>query len=356
MRVCFVTGYDWPPRHGGAELATHRVAERLPAGTTVLCRRIRGGAGTPYDLRRVPFPGLLGTRLAAPRGPCVWHATAASEVPAALHLARRRGGPVVVTLHWLPRLSRPEALWPEVRSRSEGRRQRGARREKASLASCDAVVAVSDYMASLVEDAVPKGRLRVIRNGLDHPAAVPPKPAEPALLYLGRLSPGKGVEVLLEAFARARPRLGGASLSIAGDGDRSRVLAAASDPASGVKYLGYVDGEAKEAAFAAASVLVAPGDEPEPWGLSGLEGMARGRPLVGTATGGSAEYQRDGETGWVVRAGDAAALADALVAAVETSRDEARWRRLSEGALAVARRYSWERNVDELSALYAELT
>ena len=99
-----------------------------------------------------------------------------------------------------------------------------------------------------------------------------------------------------------------------------------------------------------------PADEPEPWGLSGLEGMAHGRPLIGTATGGSAEFQVDGETGWIARPGDVDSLARALVEAVDAARRPEAWRRLSEGALAVARRYTWERNVAELTSLYAELT
>lgn len=356
MRVCFVTAYDWPPRHGGAELATDRVAERLPAGTVVLCRRSAVSEPVRYDLRPLRLPGRLGVRLAAPKEPCIWHATAASEVPWASDLARRHGGRVVATLHWLPRLNRPESAWPEVRSRSEARRQRDARRERAGLAACDAVVAVSDYMASLVRGVVPEERLRVIRNGLDHPAVVPPlPPGPPSILFLGRLSPGKGVDVLLDAWTAARRRLADATLVIAGEGDRRHVVAAAADPSRGVTYLGPVDRDAKEAAFRGASAVVMPADEPEPWGLSGLEGMAHGRPLIGTATGGSAEFQVDGETGWIARPGDVDSLARALVDAVDVARRPETWRRLSEGALAVARRYTWERNMAELAALYAEL-
>ena len=50
----------------------------------------------------------------------------------------------------------------------------------------------------------------------------------------------------------------------------------------------------------------------EPWGLVPLEAMARGRPVVATARGGSAEYLRDGENCVLFEPGDAGSLASAL--------------------------------------------
>jgi glycogen synthase len=73
----------------------------------------------------------------------------------------------------------------------------------------------------------------------------------------------------------------------------------------------------------------------EPWGLVPLEAMAAGRPVVATATGGAAEYLRDGENALVVPPDDPVALA----AAVRRLEDEGLRARLVAGGRATAARY-----------------
>jgi glycosyltransferase involved in cell wall biosynthesis len=78
----------------------------------------------------------------------------------------------------------------------------------------------------------------------------------------------------------------------------------------------------------------------EPWGLVPLEAMARGRPVVATGTGGSAEYLRDGDNALLVARGDAGALA----AAIDRLAADAPLRsRLREAGLATAREHTAER-------------
>jgi glycosyltransferase involved in cell wall biosynthesis len=367
--VCFVSRLAWPFHFGGAELVTHRLAERLGSRASVIARRRPGSAAVaaPYHARHfgsawarlVPEPWrekvwrreVMAT---APRQASVWHAVDAWDVGWAHDLKSRYGGAVVATLHWLPPLNRRPEDWPAAVSRSAQARQARARASRDGLASCDAVVAVSDHMRRLVEDVVSRDRLHVIHNGLDRPPEVPPRPAGPlTFLCLGRLAPGKGVDVLLEAWRRVAPRLGGARLLVAGTGDTRTVERAGADPALRVSYLGYVEGEARERAFAAASVLVFPPDEPEAWGLAPLEAMARGRPVLGTAIGGSADFMKHGENGWVVAPADAEALARGLE---EVARVEAgTWSRLSTGALRTAEPYSWDRCLARYEALWATL-
>jgi glycosyltransferase involved in cell wall biosynthesis len=125
-------------------------------------------------------------------------------------------------------------------------------------------------------------------------------------LYAGRLVREKGIHVLLDAWREASlPE--GAVLAFAGSG-----------PLSVPGALGFVDRDELPALYAAADALVLPSLHTatfkEPWGLVTNEAMLQGTPViasdaVGAAAGG---LVRDGETGFVVPAGDSRALARRL--------------------------------------------
>jgi glycosyltransferase involved in cell wall biosynthesis len=159
-------------------------------------------------------------------------------------------------------------------------------------------------------DHVPKARRRVIWNtatveGID-PDAVRPLRTGPIVFgYLGRLSPEKGVDVLLDAVRRLPP--GGWRLVIAGaaldDIGRYRALAAGLP----VEFLGFT---APKTLFDDIDMLIAPSLWAEPLGRTVLEAYQAGVPVVGTAHGGIAEIIADPE--WLVTPGDVDALAARL--------------------------------------------
>jgi glycosyltransferase involved in cell wall biosynthesis len=124
-------------------------------------------------------------------------------------------------------------------------------------------------------------------------------------LYVGRLAPEKGVDVLMSAFAGTD-----GELVIAGAGpeeERLRGLAPAR-----TRFLGNVERDALPAWYAAADVLVLPSLS-EPWGMPLNEAAAAGLPLVATyAVGATRELIEDGGNGFVVPAGDVDALRAAL--------------------------------------------
>ncbi len=133
----------------------------------------------------------------------------------------------------------------------------------------------------------------------------------PFVLYVGRLVPEKGIEVLARAWrdAPAPPALVGI-----GDGPlahRFRGLPRA-------RFLGPLPRAELPVAYAAAAATVVPSIPTprfrEPWGLVCNEAMHQGCPVVATTAVGAVAggLVRDGETGLVVPAGDAAALAGAL--------------------------------------------
>ena len=142
-----------------------------------------------------------------------------------------------------------------------------------------------------------------------------------SLLYAGRLTPAKGVDVALRALAR----LPGERLLVVGDGSADHVaeleeLAVSLGVATRVEWRPAVPAAALACLYRDADAVLFPVRWQEPFGLVPLEAMASGTPVVATGTGGSAEYLVRGENALVVAADDPDALAGA-VARLAADRD-----------------------------------
>jgi glycosyltransferase involved in cell wall biosynthesis len=138
------------------------------------------------------------------------------------------------------------------------------------------------------------------------------------LVFAGRDRPGKGLTTALEAW-----RLAGVdgALALAGvdaSGPAATGRPSASEGVSRVEPVGMIGPEALRELFAAADALVIPSEPTasfrEPWGLVANEAMLQGTPVIATDAVGAAAggLVRDRETGIVVPAGDARALASAI--------------------------------------------
>jgi len=156
-------------------------------------------------------------------------------------------------------------------------------------------------------------RLSTIGNGV--PAAEPAEPTTPTpvFAYMGLVGTRKGVDVLLDAFAELNR--GGvdfhAQLGGNGEVETYRARAAELGLSDKVQFLGWIDEAGVDCILRAASVFVLPSRaENQPVAI--LEAMARGLPVVATDVGAIPETIVDRETGLIVPAGDASALASAL--------------------------------------------
>lgn len=169
------------------------------------------------------------------------------------------------------------------------------------------------------------------------------------LLYAGRLSPEKNVELLLETLTQLPPDY---RLLIAGAGPAAEMLtrAAARRLPGRLHLLGHLsDRQSLLELYANCDAFVHPNPR-EPFGIAPLEALAAGLPLIAPRAGGVLSYATD-ENAWLT-APDGAAFAAAIQAACADA--AARARKLAH-ARTTAQRYDWTRVTTNWFALYEEL-
>jgi glycosyltransferase involved in cell wall biosynthesis len=197
------------------------------------------------------------------------------------------------------------------------------------------VIASSAREARLLEASGHAARVRYIPNGIvidadggaDEGGDGPPVRAEfgfseraPILAFVGRLAAEKRVDVFLESAALVALQRPDARFLVIGSGvelERSRDLAVRLGIAKRVRFTGLRWDVAR--LLTAADVLVCSSDtEGTPRAV--LEAMACGAVVVATAVGGVPDLVEDGQSGLLVTAGDAAALARASIVALNPER------------------------------------
>ena len=278
------------------------------------------GHGVLGNVKRRPWLGALVPMMIA------------SFVHAARDAAR---GADLVHAHWLP------AGWVAARTGKpfvvtlHGTDVELARRvpqlARAVFARAAAVVAVSNAIADTAGELGARD-VRVIPNGIELPSVLGMETEPPHALYAGRLSKEKGVLELVDA-ARGLP------LVVIGDGPLRRYVPQARGFVPRAELLRLLDETA---------VVVCPSRR-EGFGMTCLEAMAHGKPVVATAVGGLLDLVVDGQTGVVVPARDGRALRGALERLLG---DATLRRRLGTGGRARASEFEWSRVVPRLLALY----
>jgi D-inositol-3-phosphate glycosyltransferase len=187
------------------------------------------------------------------------------------------------------------------------------------------------------------------------------------LLYVGRIEPLKGIDTLLEAMAGLRGRgvlkddcaclaiiggdPGGEGTGQSKEMERLMALQEALGLKGMITFLGKRDQDTLQYYYSAAEAVIVPSHY-ESFGLVALEAMACGTPVVASETGGLAFLVRDGETGFHIPAGDAAALADRLQLLLEDA--ELRLR-LGRQAAEHAKQYAWPLIARRIVDLYQDV-
>jgi histidinol-phosphate phosphatase family protein len=290
----------------------------------------------------------------------------------ATELKRVLGLPFVVTFHALGRVRRLHQggadTFPEERLAIEDR----------AIALADCVIAEcpqdKDDLLQLY-NADPE-RIRVIPCGFDPEefgpsdklrarAALGLAPEEWIILQLGRMVPRKGVDNVIRAVAALRRHhelhshllvVGGESRepdpAVTPEIGRLRDIARAEGVADRVSFTGCRGRSELRTFYTAADVFVT---TPwyEPFGITPVEAMACGTPVIGSAVGGIQTTVRDGVTGYLVPPKDPTALADRLA---HLLRHPALLQEFSRQSVRRARAlFTWQRVSAALESLYAEV-
>lgn len=268
------------------------------------------------------------------------------------------GLPLVVTTHGT------ELLWPKsVRWKTPNQIRIGLLFEKLALRFCNVIIAqskgVREYMVKFYGAQISK-KIRIVPTGVDHEKfkMQEKEASEPRILFVGALSEVKGVSWLIDSFKRVHEKVPAAKLVFAGSGpSMSRYKKQVSELGlkDSVIFLGAVrnDLEIVEQ-YKNSSVVVLPSNVGGPISCTILEGLSSGRPVISTDVPGGIPDVINGSVGALIQRGDVDALTSELLKLV-TDKDYS----LQVGMNArrtVEDRYTLDSMVDELTAIYKELS
>jgi glycosyltransferase involved in cell wall biosynthesis len=201
------------------------------------------------------------------------------------------------------------------------------------------------------------------------------------LLFVGRVSPEKGIHVLVDAFVRVAERHANVDLDLVGDVSslpRELIVDLSRDPVINalarfyddrpyrahledrippalrdrVHFTGIVPQVDLAELYQRAEVFILPSSCHEAFGMPLAEAMACGRPVVGARAGGIPELFEDGISGFLVEREDPEALADAILRLLDDS--ELRQTMGARGRERSREYFSWEVIARETAALYEQ--
>ena len=255
------------------------------------------------------------------------------------------------------------------------------------LKKVDLIISCSDYITNKIRTRFPQyaAICQTVNNGVDAnyfvPASPPqPKKTAPQILFVGRISPEKGIHDLIDAFVKVTEQYSQALLTIAGPHivvAKELLFDLQPEPEIqalkyfySVNYLEYVKSkipahlssqvvftgtlaQAELLPYYQQADLVINPSLSEAFGMSLVEAMATQTPVVATKIGGMPEIVDENVTGLLVEPGNPQALAEAAIKLVS---DSSKARAMGEaGRKKVLQCYSWEKIANSLVNSYADI-
>ncbi len=234
---------------------------------------------------------------------------------------------------------------------------------KFAIEKSDGVTAVSEYLKQrTIAEFKIRREIRVIYNFVDPSRCAPEKGAcrkrdfapggEKILIHASNFRPVKRVGDVVRIFARVREKMP-AKLILVGEGPERmfiQQLVKELKLTPDVHFLGAQDH--MEPLFFCADLFLLPSEQ-ESFGLTALEAMACGVPVIGAKTGGLPEVVSHGKTGYLFPVGEVAAMADQAVALLgDAERHDAFGKRARRTA---ERRFNADRILREYESFYEEI-
>jgi len=375
LRVALCTDYFYP-RIGGVSSHVAGLAselERRHHEVVILTKSAKSDtrysiAGKVSYLRpSIPIPVILvppkaaDIREALERGRFdIVHAHHAFTPTSLLSVsaARKIGMPAVLTNHTIFLASDHESLWvPTSYVLYPFRR---------FINKANLITAVSQTAADFIGHFTERGKVVVIPNGIDSDrfdsrSCAKEDPThedggEHIILYVGRLVYRKGIHVLVKAMPQILREFPDARLLIAGEGvmgNLIRILIKSLDLKDHVKLLGFVPNENLPDLYGLSQVFVLPSLYCESFGITLLEAMASGKPVVASNVGGVPEVVEDEVTGLLFRKGDERALADGVLRVMNDC--DLALNLAVKARRSVEDNFSWFVVADKIESLYEEL-
>lgn len=294
--------------------------------------------------------------------------------PAAYHAAQEQGVAVVQSLRNY-RLLCPGAqlmrdgktcekclgkrfAWPAVRHRCYRGSRAGSlvvasmlayhHRRKTWTEAVDQYYALTDFArAKFIEGGLPAEKISVKPNFIDPPPEAGRGSARSAV-FVGRLSPEKGIDVLLSAWRELHLPL---KLQVVGDGPLAPAVQAAAERDARIQWLGRRTPDEVLSIVGEALCLVMPSVWYEGFPRTILESLAKGTPVIASRLGSMEEIVEHGVTGLHFSPGDARNLAAAVVhlAEIESRHDDMR----SAARDTFLKKYTGPANYELLMQIYA---
>lgn len=293
--------------------------------------------------------------------------------PAGYYAAKAEGVPVIQTLHNY-RLLCPNAQffrdgrvcedcmgkvipWPGVVHKC----YRGSRAASAVVTAMlathrashtwtemvDMYVVLTEFARrKFIEGGLPARKLTIKPNFV-YPDPGPGEGRGGYALFVGRLSPEKGIGTLLEAWERLKEQI---PLKVVGDGPLAELVASAASRYPYLEYLGYRSAEEVHGLLKEASVLIFPSEWYETFGRVAAEAFATATPVIAADIGAVAELVEHGRTGLRFRPGDPEDLAAQVGWFLSHPEEHSRLR--SEARAEFEAKYTAERNYRTLMKIY----
>ncbi|MER7191008.1 glycosyltransferase family 4 protein [Streptomyces flaveolus] len=379
MRKTLIVTNDFPPRPGGIQAFLHNMALRLDPERLVVYastwKRSREGieataafdAEQPFTVVRdrttmlLPTPGATRRAVGLLREhgcTSVWFGAAAPLGLMAPALRKAGAERIVATTHG------HEAGWAQLPAARQLLRRIGE--------STDTITYLGEYTRSRIAGALtPRAAARMVQlpPGVDEKTFHPDSGGDevrarlgltdrPVVVCVSRLVPRKGQDTLIRAMPHILAAEPDAVLLIVGGGPYEkdlRRLAQDTGVAASVRFTGAVPWAELPAHYGAGDVFAMPcrtrrgGLDVEGLGIVYLEASATGLPVVAGDSGGAPDAVLDGETGWVVRGGDAAQTADRVTTLLADP--ELRRRMGERGRSWVEEKWRWDLLAEHLKAL-----
>lgn len=179
----------------------------------------------------------------------------------------------------------------------------------------------------------------------------------PLVLFVGGLEPRKGLEYLIMAMELVKKDLPDSKLIVVGkeafsssEGENRffKILQKRLGIDDNIIYAGNVDDDILPQYYAACDVYALP-SRMEGWGLSLMEAMACGKPVVATKVGGIPELVKNNKNGCLVNPGDSTALAKRITRLLKNENEA---KEMGKEGIKKARTYTWNKTAKKVKGIY----